>query len=53
MPDLNWIMGNIFWILALLVSLAGFVWLTKRALSAGRQANPEPLPDEVPPNPAS
>ena len=53
MPDLNWIMGNIFWILALLVSLAGFVWLTKRALSSGKQAASATLPDEVPPNPAA
>ena len=53
MPDLNWIMGNIFWILVLLASLTGFAWLTKRALSAGKQATPSPLPDEAPPDPAA
>jgi len=49
MPDLNWIMGNLLWILGLLASLAGFVWLTRRALSAGKEA----LPDDAPPDPAA
>ena len=54
MPDLNWIMGNLLWILGLLASLAGFIWLTRRALSAGKEARPSPaLPDEAPADPAA
>ena len=53
MPDLNWIMGNLIWILLLLASLTGFVWLTKRALSASKQSPSLPLPDDTPADPAS
>ena len=54
MPDLNWIMGNMLWILGLLASLIGFVWLTRRALTAGRDArSSSALPDDAPPDPAA
>ena len=53
MPDLNWIMGNLIWILLLLASLTGFVWLTKRALSASKHSPSLPLPDDTPADPAS
>ena len=53
MPDLNWIMGNLPWILLLLISLTGFVWLTKRAVSTGKRPPRGSLPDKAPPDPAS
>lgn len=54
LPDLNWIVGNIFWILGLLASLIGFLWLSKRALTAGKAAPKTPtLPDDAPPDPTS
>ncbi len=54
MPDLNWIMGNMLWILGLLASLIGFVWLTRRALTAGKEAQASSaLPDDAPPDPAA
>jgi hypothetical protein len=53
MPDLNWIMGNLIWILLLLASLTGFVWLTKRALSASKHSPSVSLRDDAPADPAS
>ena len=54
MPDLNWIMGNLPWILVLLASLVGFFWLTRRALVAGRSDRTTPaLSEQAPPGPAS
>ena len=53
MPNLNWIMGNLIWILLLLASLTGFVWLTRRALSAGKHSSSVSLTDDAPADPAS
>ena len=53
LPDMNWIMGNLLWIILLVTSLTGFVWLTRRALSAGKQADSARLPEDLPPDPAS
>lgn len=36
MPDSNWLVENIFWVIGFLVALILFVWLCLRALKAGR-----------------
>ncbi len=51
MPGWKWISGNLGWIIGLVLALVGFVWFSKRALTAGKADPDENLSAETPPDP--
>ncbi|NIP94786.1 MAG: hypothetical protein GWO24_15605 [Akkermansiaceae bacterium] len=54
MPSLGWLASNFGWLVALGGALTGCLWLSWRALAAGRAtARPEPGPRKAPPDAAT